>query len=77
MTKRVINKTLIRALVKENGIERVAVGANCSASLLQKLMQDGYEALPTIAKIDGLCFYSGKTINDLFPFDQEKEEAAS
>lgn len=76
MTTRTINKSLIRTLVKEKGIALVAVEANCSPSLVQKLMSDGYEVIPTIAKIDGICFSLKRDIDELFPvFEAEKESA--
>ena len=76
MTNRYTNKALLRELVKEIGLEQIAVRAECSASLLQKLVSDRYETLPSIRKIDGLCFATGKNIEELFPvFEDEKESA--
>lgn len=77
MTKRKINKNLLRMLVKDKGIAETAVEANCSTSLIQKLTQDGYETLPKIAKIDGLCFALNKSLDELFPFDRQEEEEKS
>lgn len=74
MTKRIINKELIKELVKAKGVERTAVDAKCSASLVWKLMSSEHETIPSIRKIDGLCFALEKTIDELFPFDQQEEE---
>jgi transcriptional regulator with XRE-family HTH domain len=76
MTTRTINKELLRALVKEMGIAKIAVVAKCSPSLLQKFMGEKYEGNPTISTIDGLCRATGKTMDELFPvFDDQKESA--
>lgn len=77
MTKRVINKSLIRSLVKEMGsVERVAVEANCSGSLIWKLMSDDYDVIPSIQKIDGLCFAFKKSLDELFPVVEAGRESA-
>lgn len=76
MTTRTINKELLRASVKEKGLAEIAVAAKCSPSLLQKFMGEKYEGNPTISTIDGLCFATGKSIDELFPvFDDQKESA--
>lgn len=77
MSKRIVNKKLIREWIKVNGkgsMERLAYESGCSASLVQKLCSDGYYAVPSICKIDGLCEVTGYSINDLFPFAREVEE---
>lgn len=72
--QRYVNKDLLRFLVSEYGLERLAVMANCSASLLQKLVSDGYDKVPSIRIIDGLCHATNHDINSLFPiFEGEKE----
>jgi transcriptional regulator with XRE-family HTH domain len=76
MTKRVINKKLFRELVKEKGVEKTAVDANCSASLVWKLMSDEHNVIPKMEKIDGLCFALNKKIDQLFPFDDEEKKLA-
>lgn len=76
MTTRVINKILLKKLVKEIGLEKVAVAANCSASLLQKLCSEKYEVNPTIRTIDGICFATGKTMDELFPVSEATKESA-
>lgn len=76
MTKRVINKALIRSLVKQMGVEKTAVAANCSASLVWKLMSEEHDVIPSIRKIDGLCFALNKSIDELFPIFDEKKESA-
>lgn len=77
MTTRTINKVLIRKLVKEVGsVERVAVAANCSASLIWKLMSEEHKTIPAIGKIDGLCFALNTDINDLFPISKAEEKIA-
>lgn len=77
MTTRTINKVLIRELVKEVGsVERVAVAANCSASLVWKLMSEGHRTIPAIGKIDGLCFALNKSIDELFPISEVSKESA-
>lgn len=76
MTKRTISKELLKAAVKEKGIARLAVEANCSPALLQKLMSEKYEGNPTISTIDGLCFATGKTLDELFPISKAEEKIA-
>ena len=77
MTTRTINKVLIRKLVKEKGsVERVAVEANCSASLIWKLMSEGHKTVPAIGKIDGLCLALDTDINELFPLSNSEEKIA-
>lgn len=71
-----INKVLLKFLIKEIGLERIAVAADCSASLLQKLVSDSYETIPSIRKIDGICSATGHSIEDLFPLVQIEEEAS-
>jgi hypothetical protein len=58
------------------GIAEASVAADCSPSLIQKLMQEGYETVPTIGKIDGLCFAFKKDINELFPVFEDEKEAS-
>jgi transcriptional regulator with XRE-family HTH domain len=77
MKQRQVNKLLLRTSVKVMGLERLAVAAECSASLLQKLVSDGYHGSPSIRTIDGLCHATGHKIDDLFPFaDQAEKEIA-
>lgn len=75
--KRVTNKKLLRASVKEVGIERVAVAAECSASFLQKLISENYAGIPSIRIIDGICEATSHSIDELFPLvcEAEKESA--
>jgi transcriptional regulator with XRE-family HTH domain len=76
MTKRIINKPLLRMCVKLIGKERVAVAAGCSASFIEKLMSEKYKGLPSITTIEGLSLATGKTVDELFPvFEAEKESA--
>lgn len=77
MTTRTINRELLRASVKEKGLARVAVEANCSPALLQKLMSEKYEGNPTISTIDGLCFATGKTLDELFPMVSEASKESA
>jgi transcriptional regulator with XRE-family HTH domain len=77
MTKRIINKALIRKLVKEQGVEQTAVAARCSASLVWKLMSDEHKTIPAIGKIDGLCFALNRTIDELFPLVSEAEKESA
>lgn len=76
MTTRTINKSLLRSLIKEKGLEQTAVEANCSASLLQKLISDKFEGTPSIRTIDGLCFATGKTMDELFPTTNQEKSAS-
>lgn len=81
MTKRIVNKKLIREWIKINGkgaLERLALESGCSASLVQKLCSESYEGVPSIDRIDGICKVTGYGISDLFPFanqDEVKETA--
>jgi hypothetical protein len=77
MTKRIVNKRLIREWIKINGkgaLERLALGSGCSASLIQKLCSECYDyGVPSIDRIDGICKVTGYEICELFPFaDQVK-----
>jgi hypothetical protein len=73
--QRILNKTLLRARIKEVGLEMTAVRAECSASLLQKLVSESYEAYPSLRTVDGLCRALGLEMNDLFPVCEVKKEA--
>jgi DNA-binding Xre family transcriptional regulator len=73
---RTTNKKLLRASVKEVGLERVAVAAECSASFLQKLISENYTGIPSIQIIDGICEATDLKIDDLFPFFEDKKEIA-
>lgn len=70
MTKRTINKKLLRAWVVENGkgsLEMLSFQTGCSFSLIQKLSIDGYESIPSLQKIESLCEVIGCELDDLFP----------
>lgn len=77
MRKRIANKKLLRASVKEVGIAKVAVAADCSPSFLQKFLSDSYSSLPSIGIMDGICEVTNHSLDELFPFvcDTEKESA--
>jgi hypothetical protein len=77
MSKRLTNKKLIREWIKINGKgakEKLALGSGCSTSFIQMLCSEGYDGIPSIGRIDGICFVTGYTINDLFPFADQVEE---
>jgi transcriptional regulator with XRE-family HTH domain len=77
MSKRVVNKKLIRDWIKQNGkgaLERLALESGCSASLIQKLCSEAYDSIPSISTIDGICHVTGYGISELFPFDRQEEE---
>lgn len=76
MTKRTVNKKLIREWIKVNGkcsLERMAFESGCSASLIQKLCSESYDGIPTIDRIDGICKVTGYELSDLFPFADQDE----
>jgi hypothetical protein len=76
MTKRIVNKKLIREWIRVNGkgsLERLALESGCSASLIQKLCSEGYESIPTIDRIDGICKVTGYKMDDAFPFADQDE----
>ncbi len=75
-TQRHINKDLLRFLIGEYGVERLAVMAGCSSSLLQKLISDKCDKVPSLRIIDGLCASTNHSLNDLFPIVEIKEEAS-
>jgi transcriptional regulator with XRE-family HTH domain len=77
MLKRITNKKLLKASVKEVGLERVAIQADCSASFLQKLLSESYAGIPSIRIIDGICQATHHSIDELFPLvsTPEKESA--
>jgi transcriptional regulator with XRE-family HTH domain len=81
MTKRTVNKILIREWIKVNGrgaLERLALDSGCSASLIQKLASDSYTGVPSIDRIDGICRVTGYDISELFPCtDQDKEKESA
>lgn len=77
MTKRIVNKQLIREWIRINGkgsLERLAFESGCSASFVQKLCSESYEGVPSINRIDGFCKVTGYAISELFPIDQQEEE---
>jgi DNA-binding Xre family transcriptional regulator len=76
MKTRTINKKLLKECVKVTGLERIAVEADCSASLLQKLCSDSYQTVPSIRNIDGICRATACSIDELFPIFDEKKESA-
>lgn len=79
MTKRIVNKMLIREWIKVNGkgaLERLALGSGSSASFIQKLCSNGYDGVPSIDRIDGISKVTGYEIDDLFPFFEDKKEIA-
>lgn len=67
MTTRTINKPLLRQLIKEVGKTRVAVAADCSVALLEKLTQEDYAVIPKMKIIDGLCDALNAAQDELFP----------
>lgn len=73
MTKRIINKELLRERVKEIGLEMLAVTAECSASLIQKLVSEGYSGSPSLRTVDAICLATGDEMNDLFPIASQEE----
>lgn len=76
MTKRIINKDLLRLRVKELGLEKLAAKADCSASLIQKLISDSYDSIPTLRKVDAICAATGEKLDTLFPVFEDSEESA-
>ena len=76
MKTRTINKKLLKECVKVQGLERIAVAADCSASLLQKLCSESYLTVPSIRNIDGICKATDRSIDELFPIFDEKKESA-
>lgn len=67
---RKLNKSLLREWIKVNGkgsLERLAVAVGCSASLIQKLLGDSYNAVPRFEIVEGLLRETGHTIDELFP----------
>lgn len=76
MTTRTVNKSLLKELIKKKGLERIAVDADCSASLLQKLASEKYDGLPSIRKIDGICFATETKIDELFPVCETGQKAS-
>lgn len=58
------------------GLERLAVEASCSASLIQKLVSESYLNVPSLRTIDGICKASGYQIDEIFPFFEDKKESA-
>lgn len=73
---REINKKLLRELVKVMGLEKLAVEADCSASLLQKLCSDSYHTVPSLKKCDSLCAATGSKMDALFPVVENKRKSA-
>lgn len=80
MTKRIVNRKMIREWIKINGkgsLERLALESGCSASMVQKLCSESYDyGVPSIGKIDGICKVTGYSIDELFPVFDEKKESA-
>jgi transcriptional regulator with XRE-family HTH domain len=77
MTKRIVNKKLIREWIKVNGkgaLERLALESGCSASFVQKLCSEGYEGVPSIDRIDGICRVTEYSLSELFPIDRQEEK---
>lgn len=67
MTTRYINKPLLRLEVKRVGLVKVAYTADCSTSLIQKLMSEPYESVPGIDILDGICDATDRHIDEMFP----------
>jgi transcriptional regulator with XRE-family HTH domain len=76
MSKRSINKDLLKKRVSEMGIATIAVKAGRSPSLIQKLMSESYQGTPSIETVDGLCEATGDKIDVLFPRRKEKSIAS-
>jgi transcriptional regulator with XRE-family HTH domain len=79
MTKRIVNKKLIREWIKINGkgaLERLALESGCSASFLQKLCSESYDGIPSISIIDGISKVTGYPMSELFPIFDEKKKSA-
>jgi transcriptional regulator with XRE-family HTH domain len=79
MTKRIVNKKLIREWIKVNGkgaLERLALESGCSASLVQKLCSESYVSTPSIDRIEGICKVTEYSLDQLFPIFDEKKESA-
>lgn len=74
--EREINKKLLRECVAVMGLEKLAVAASCSASLLQKLCSDCYVTVPSLKKCDALCAATGQKMDELFPVLENKKESA-
>jgi hypothetical protein len=74
--KRKTNKLLLRECVKIRGLARIALEADCSPSLIQKLCSDSYIKVPGIDIIDGLCKATGHSLDELFPVFEAKKESA-
>lgn len=78
MTKRHVNKQLIREWIHINGkgsLERLAYKSGCSASLVQKLISDSYDGIPKIDVIDGICLETGYEMDELFPITKQEKSA--
>lgn len=79
MSKRIVNKDLLREWIKVNGkgsLERLALESGCSASLVQKLCNGSYAHVLSIGKIDGICQVTGFKMDELFPVFEAKKEIA-
>lgn len=72
---RVTDRQRLRELVKAKGekaVERVAIEADVSTSLLVKLMAGTYGRTPAKASRDRLCTYFGIHVDELFPLAPTK-----
>lgn len=75
MTKRIVNKKLLREWLKVNGkgsLERLAYESGCSASLVQKMISENYTKVPMLNHIDGICKVTSFDMNELFPFEESE-----
>jgi hypothetical protein len=75
-TTRTFNKKLFKECVRIRGVAIVAVEAECSPSMIEKLCSESYKGMPSMRKIDGLCRATGQTIECLFPVVEDKKEAS-
>lgn len=67
---RAVNRAKLRDLIRgfgEKAVERVAIGSNVSASLLQKVLADTYGRVPTRATRERLCSFLGVAESEIFP----------
>lgn len=75
--ERVINKKLMRECVAVMGLEKLAVAAGCSASLVQKLCAESYTTVPSLKKCDSICAACGQKLDTLFPVLENKKESVA
>lgn len=70
-----VNKDLLRKKVKELGRAKVAVDAECSVTVIDKLAVGKYPSRLSLGLARRLSRALGVEMSDLFPADSEKESA--